>query len=248
MYTLESRVRYSEVSRDGTLDLSAVINYMQDCSTFQSESLGLGVNHMREQNRVWLMNAWQLQIERLPELSEQITVGTWSYGFKSMYGYRNFVMDDAEGHHLVKANSIWVFYDWKNKRPVKVPEEEVRAYGSEPRLEMEYADRKIAVPEGGTALEPFPVRRYQIDTNGHVNNGQYIRMAQECVPGTGKVDMLRAEYRKSAVYGDVIYPILAETEDGYVVSLKDRDGAVFAVVALQMRERCAVSEMENTKI
>lgn len=233
MYTWESRVRYSEISEEGTLALGSVINYMQDCSTFQSESLGLGVEYLKEHKRVWLMNSWQLQIERLPELAEQITIGTWSYGFKSMYGYRNFVIDDVKGNHLVKANSIWVFYDLEHKRPLKVTEEEVRGYGSKPRLEMDYAERKIAVPEGGMAAESFPVRKYQIDTNGHVNNGQYVRMAQECLPRSLRVAMLRAEYRKSAVYGDIIYPMVAETEDGYVVSLNDSEGKAFAVVAFQ---------------
>lgn len=234
-YTFESRVRYSEISEEGTLALGSVINYMQDCSTFQSESLGLGVEYLKEQKRVWLMNAWQLQIERLPGLGEQITVGTWSYGFKSMYGYRNFVLDDERGNHLVKANSVWVFYDLEKKRPLKVTEEEAHGYGSEPKLEMNYAERKIIIPGNGVSMASFPVRRYQIDTNGHVNNGQYVRMAQECMPEPFETGMLRAEYRKSAVYGDIICPVVAETENGCVVSLNDSEGNVFAVVEFQRK-------------
>lgn len=235
MFTFESRVRYSEISEEGTLALGSVINYMQDCSTFQSESLGMGVEYLREHNRVWLMNSWQLQIERLPVLGERIAIGTWAYGFKSMYGYRNFVIDDAKGNHLVKANSVWVFYDLEKKRPIKVTEEEVRGYGGEPKLEMDYAERKIVMPEGGRMMESFPVRKYQIDTNGHVNNGQYIRMAQEYMPQAFETAGLRAEYRKSAVYGDIIYPVAAMTEDGCVVALNDKDGKAFAVVAFQRK-------------
>ena len=36
MYSFDSRVRYSEVDEDRKLSLTGVINYMQDCSTFQS--------------------------------------------------------------------------------------------------------------------------------------------------------------------------------------------------------------------
>lgn len=233
MYSFDSRVRYSEISEAGALSLSSVINYMQDCSTFQSESLGLGIEYLKKKRRIWLMNSWQLEILRLPALGEEIRIGTWAYDFKSMYGYRNFVIDDKNGGHLVKANSIWVFYDLEKGRPVKVLEEDISGYGSEPRLDMEYAERKIAVPEGGIQKEPFPVRRYQIDTNGHVNNGQYIRMAQECVPPQLSVRALRAEYRKSAVYGDIIYPTSVRTDRGYVVSLNDGDGKAFAVISLE---------------
>ena len=41
MYSFDSRVRYSEVDEDRKLSLTGVINYMQDCSTFQSEDLNM---------------------------------------------------------------------------------------------------------------------------------------------------------------------------------------------------------------
>ena len=42
MYTFDSRVRYSEIDHTGNMTLPALINYFQDCSTFQSEDIGLG--------------------------------------------------------------------------------------------------------------------------------------------------------------------------------------------------------------
>ena len=36
MYTFDSRVRYSETDEEGRLTVTGIINYMQDCSTFQS--------------------------------------------------------------------------------------------------------------------------------------------------------------------------------------------------------------------
>ncbi len=231
MYTFDSRVRYSEIDESGTLALSSVINYMQDCSTFQSEDLGLGVEYLKEHRLVWLLNSWQLQIERLPVLAERITIGTWAHGFKGIYGYRNFAIYDSQKRYLVKANSIWVFYDWEKNRPVRITEEMESSYGREPSLEMDYAERKIIVPEGGIAENPFPIRKHQIDTNGHVNNGQYILMAQEYMPQMLSIRTLRAEYRKSAVYGDRIHPVVVSTEKGGVISLNDKEGKPYAVVA-----------------
>ena len=51
--------------------------------------------------------------------------------------------------------------------------------------------------------EPFPVRRYHIDTNEHVNNCQYVQMAMEMLPGDINVRQLRVDYKKSAVLGDM---------------------------------------------
>ena len=46
MYTFDSRIRYSETDETGALSLLGVINYLQDCSTFQSEDIGLGVEYL----------------------------------------------------------------------------------------------------------------------------------------------------------------------------------------------------------
>ena len=36
MYTFDGRVRYSEVGEDGLLTMQSLLDYFQDCSTFQS--------------------------------------------------------------------------------------------------------------------------------------------------------------------------------------------------------------------
>ena len=48
MYEFDSRVRYSEVDHHGTMTVPALINYFQDCSTFQSEDLGIGTTVLKE--------------------------------------------------------------------------------------------------------------------------------------------------------------------------------------------------------
>ena len=44
---------------------------------------------------------------------------------------------------------------------------------------MDYAPRKIKIPEIMESYDPFPVVRANIDTNKHVNNGQYVLMSEE---------------------------------------------------------------------
>ena len=76
-YSFDSCVRFSEVGEDQKLTLGSVINYFQDCSTFQSESLGAGVEFLRKQHRVWVSSSWQVVIERYPALCEKIRITTW---------------------------------------------------------------------------------------------------------------------------------------------------------------------------
>ena len=44
MYYFDDRVRYSECDENGDLSLVAMMNYLQDCSTFHSESLDVGLD------------------------------------------------------------------------------------------------------------------------------------------------------------------------------------------------------------
>ena len=89
-YTFDSKVRFSEVDHTGRITLPGIINYFQDCSTFQSESIGLGVDYFAKHNRAWILTYWQVVIEEYPRLAQEINIATWATEFKSMLGNRNF--------------------------------------------------------------------------------------------------------------------------------------------------------------
>ena len=180
MYQFKSRVRYSETGVDARLSLMGIMNYMQDCSTFQSEDCGVGLAYLEEKNRAWLLSSWQIQILRRPALGEEITVCTWPYEIKGIYGLRNFTLMDGTGEYLVKANSCWFLLDTEAGKPVRVTREDVDAYGDEePKLSMDYAPRKIRLPEHMEEAGRLVIMKHQIDTNHHVNNAQYVDMAVE---------------------------------------------------------------------
>lgn len=247
MYSINSRVRYSETDSNGKLSPEALLNYFQDCSTFHSEDIGLGLAWLLENKRVWLMTAWQIIIKRCPALGERIIVGTAPYEFRAVLGCRNFWLTTEAGEQLAYANSIWTLLDTETGRPTKASAEIIQGYGLSERLPMDYAPRKIELSGPGRALPPIEVRHHQLDTNNHMNNNQYIRIALECaavfgdstdgweknLTGAGGLHQLRAEYRKSAVLGDTIYPVLiAGTELTMVISLQDKAGAPFCNVEL----------------
>ena len=48
-YSFESRVRFSEIGEDGCLTLPGVLDYFQDCCTFESEQTGVGMEVLKEQ-------------------------------------------------------------------------------------------------------------------------------------------------------------------------------------------------------
>lgn len=240
-YQFESRVRYSEVGEDRRLTLPGVINYFQDCSTFQSEELGVGLDALEEKGRAWILAYWDIILNRLPRLGERIRVQTWPYSFNGFAGERNFRILDERGETLAYAASLWIYLNVKTGHPERVDQEILEAYPMEERLPMEKLSRKIRVPSKSCRLEGFPVIKSHLDTNHHVNNGQYISMAQEYLPQDFQVKQIRVEYKKSAVLHDLIVPLVYKEEGSCTVSLCSEEEKPYAVVEFksggQDRER-----------
>lgn len=237
MYTFDSRIRYSETDCEGKLSMASLLDYFQDASTFQSEDLGVGLFYMKQIGRVWVLSSWQIVVDRYPALGESVTVGTVPYDFKKFFGYRNFAMFDKNGERIAVANTMWTLLDVQTGKPVPAPEDMVALYGMGEKMEMEYAPRKIEIPQGGRNEEPIVVKKHHLDTNQHVNNGQYVAMAMSFLPEDFVIGQLRAEYKKQAFLEDILYPYVVEEEAGYVVNLTDADGKTYVSVEFLRKEK-----------
>jgi acyl-ACP thioesterase len=227
MYQFQSKIRYSELDSHGELTMLALLNYFQDCSIFHSEDLNLGVEYLKERHLVWVLSSWQIVIKRFPGLCENVTIGTAPYEFKGFIGYRNFWMLDENGAEIAVANSIWSLLDTESGKPVRVDKELAESYGIESKRDMEYAERHIRFTGDGKPQEPIIVMEHHLDTNLHVNNGQYVQIAMDYLPEDFQIRQLRAEYKMQAVLGTKMYPVLFDEQDKIGISLQNEEGAVY---------------------
>ncbi len=217
MYTFESRVRYSEVDKDGYLSIEKMIDYLQDCSTFQSEDAGVGVSFLFPKGLMWVLNTWHVEIYKYPKLCDYITIGTMPYDFKTFIGYRNFFMKDESGEIILKANTMWTHLDVNTGKPVRPTEEQLKAYTPEPKLDMEYLPRKIDIPDELEAVEPVIIKTHHLDTNLHVNNGQYIKIARDAAKMSERIKRLRVEYKRQVFLNETVTPYIGRNDGGAVV-------------------------------
>ncbi len=229
-YLMESRVRYSEAGEDFALTLPGILNYFQDCCTFQADSIHQGQRDILKRNRLWVTSSWQIDVFRYPMVGEFITVETLPYSLKGFFGLRNFVMKTAEGEKLAVANSVWTYLNAETFAPERVCEEDIAGYVLDQKLEMEYAPRKIAIPESVEGQEPFAVQKQHLDSNHHVNNGQYVLIAEDYLPEGFFVERMRAEYKHQALLGDMVYPQVHTEEHKVIVSLNSKEEKPFAVI------------------
>lgn len=240
MYSFDSRIRYSETDSNAILTLDALIDYFQDCSTFHTQDGPATMEYLKERGIAWVLNSWQIEIKRFPRLCEEVTIGTIPYMLRGPVGLRNFFMKTIDGEMLAMANSVWTLFDFNKGLPSRVTPEIIEAYPLGEKLDMNYEDRKITIPEGESYNgDEIVIRKHHLDTNNHVNNGQYVRMALDSIgQESGRIVSMRAEYKKQALLGDVLYPVVIKNniEDNkvYTVSLQDSEGAGVCTVQFKI--------------
>lgn len=237
-YSFVSPVRFSEVDQDAVLAVPSLVNYFQDAASLQSEALGIGTRTLADRGQGWLLLSWQIVIDHLPRIAQKVKTTTWGYQFRHMMALRNFTMTGEDGEPFAHANSQWMLFDFREMKPVFVPEEDQRLYDPEPRLDMNYVSGKIRPPKGAQpeVRDPFRVDVHHLDTNHHVNNGRYIQMAMAAAADVepGRVSQLRAEYRSQALLGDEITPVVYRAGEVAMISLEDGEGKSYCTVELTL--------------
>ena len=241
-YSFESPVRFSEVDENAVMTIPALVDYFQDAASLQAEALGIGTAYLAAQKRGWLLLSWQIVIDRLPGIAEQVCSTTWGYSFRHMLANRNFTLTGGNGELCAWANSQWMLFDFANRMPVTVPENERVLYDPEEKLEMEYVSEKIRPIEGVVPErhESFHVDMHHLDTNHHVNNGQYIKMAMSMVPDVKQIRQMRAQYLRQALLGDEISPVVYRKDRTVMISLNSSEGEPYCLVELTIRDEKTV--------
>ena len=68
-----------------------------------------------------------------------------------------------------------------------------------------------------------------------MNNAQYVHFAVMYLPAGAEIEELRVEYKKQAVLGDHIKPVIYRTaDDVLLLSMNGEDGKPYAVVEMKL--------------
>ena len=223
-YSFTSRIRYSETDKNTRLTFPAMMDYFQDTSTFHGEDNGLPLTMLYSKNLAWVLSGWQVRIFKTVGLNDIATFTTWAYSFRGSIGLRNYTLTDQNGTLCALADTQYVLMDIEKQLPERIPAFLADGYTIEPDSHMDtHMSRKIHIIIEAAALEPFKVREDMIDTNTHVNNSQYIKTAMSFLPRDMQFNCFRAEYKKQARLGNILYPFLSKEDNGMQIKFYDEN-------------------------
>ena len=181
IFTYEYTTRYTDVGSDNKLTLKALVATLQQAAISHSEEAGSGVSTIDQTHLAWLLLDWKVQVISYPNSNETLTVKTWPRVFDKLYSYRDFEVFDKDNNLIAVAASKWFAIDTESKKIRKLTPEITAAYG-EPVTKCVFENafqEKLKVPEDLKLNFNYEIQRRDIDTNGHVNNLNYIDFALE---------------------------------------------------------------------
>lgn len=233
-YEYKTRIGFSKVDSDRKMTLAALIDEFQDCGGFHGEDCGYSNKGLADMGLAWILSSWQIVIRKMPDLSEWVRLATYPYKYKHFMANRYFLLESESGEEYVRADSVWILMDMKDYKPVRITEDMADAYGgkdgnSDIFRGFDFGGRKINKEGQFEKRDPILVAPYMIDTNHHVNNQQYVKIAQCYLPEEMEWNSFRAEYTKQARLGDHLNPEICVMQDKCQIALLDDAGEQYFI-------------------
>lgn len=203
----EYEIYYFQINRKQEATPVSILQYLEDVAIAHSEAVGLGVEQLLAQKTGWVLNHWLLKMQQYPRQGEKISIETWASDFERFYGRRKFRLSDSQGRYLGEADSLWVFLNLEKRRPIRIPDHFVSAYGLVQSGKEEDFQELSKLTDVQRSMQ-FKVRQSDIDTNGHVNNTRYVDWMLEGIQEDflqhHKVAELEVIYKKETKYGAAV--------------------------------------------
>ncbi|MDW7667220.1 MAG: thioesterase [Bacillota bacterium] len=186
-----------------------LIGLFQEIATVQSDELKLGQKYMSNEDLLWVLIKYDIEINRMPKYPEKIRLETYAMYTRKFYIYRKFEVYDEKNKLISSAYSAWSLVNKKTMSLQKIPSELMLAYGCSENTKDEKANFEgLKTVKNPDLSREFSIRYTDIDRNHHVNNTNYISWAVNTVPKDIVIDYnlekISIIYRKEGKYGEEV--------------------------------------------
>lgn len=161
----------------GRLKPSAILWFAQEIAGEHCIQLGTDWDTLQKKNLFWALIRTKVEITRLPQLGETVTVHTWPMPQTRTAYPRCTVGYDAAGQECFRVIALWVLMDTQTRAMVLPGKCQIQVdgilQGTEPELPR-------ALPAaGGQQLRSRTVTDRELDKNLHMNNTRYLDWVME---------------------------------------------------------------------
>ncbi|RXJ86613.1 acyl-[acyl-carrier-protein] thioesterase [Arcobacter sp. CECT 8985] len=205
----EFELRFFEMNRLGEASPIAMLTLLQEAAAEHCDYAGHNLLSLMSENTGWVLLSGVMQMERYPLYKEKIIIRTWISKYYAVRGVRENIIYDKDYNIIGRARGLWLFYDIKRRRPIKIHPDFLEKWSSYESIPLNHSiTNKIKPLNFFEYQKEFRVNMYDTDTNKHVNNLRYLQWLIESIPdeilNNYYLYFIDGRFISEAQYGDVI--------------------------------------------
>lgn len=198
--------------------------------------MGWSYDFLREKNLFWALSRLHLEIDKMPDWNDTVTIKSAPQKPDLFYAPRDFLVYDAEGEILIRAMSYWIIIDLDTRRPTP-PETFFSGYEfPTDKILFAHKPKKLRKPKNSDVINNHKILYSDIDQNKHVNNSRYVEFIMDGFPPKfwqkNKIKSMLINYSKEAVYGEELS--ILSNKEGKLLNLTITGGDGYEKILSQI--------------
>ncbi|MDO5047966.1 MAG: thioesterase [Anaerococcus sp.] len=172
----------------------------------------------------WIVYRRDIDLLDPINLGDEIEITTIPTHMNKFYAYREFFVK-RRNTLVAKARAQFMLIDIRRLRPIKIPKDLEKAYGRE---EVTIMGEDISYDKDLAYKGEIYVRRADLDTNNHVNNGVYFDYIKDLTGLDDKdIAYINITYRNEIRNKKKIYSYMKKDRKVIDFALEDEDGKIY---------------------
>ena len=231
-------LRYFEMNKFGEASPTTILTLLEETAADHCYSIDYGLYDLIDQNIGWVLVSGVMNMERYPTYKKKIKIRTWLSSYSAVRGIRENIIYDEHDNIIGTAKGLWIFFDVKRRRPVKIFDEIKESWSSDKEECINYnVVKKIAAIDSAKYFKDFKVNQFDVDMNEHVSNLRYLQWSLESVPDevidNYYLHSLEGRFTGEAHYGDIIRSMTENDryENSFVHTIKAQNNDQVCVTA-----------------
>ncbi len=183
-FSLSIKVRSYEVDEAGLIGPGTLLRYLEHLATQASKARGFDHMWYEVQGSAWVVRTMALSIRALPALGQEVEMATWLSTFRRVQAFREYaIWRPATGQLIARAQARWAYVDRERGQILRIPDVLVNTFGvlghAMPYMKQLGATSNVQPPDH--ARYSLRARRYEMDSQLHVNNCVYVDWLDEAL-------------------------------------------------------------------
>lgn len=211
----------------GSLKVSALLKFMQECSTVQLENSEISQKNLLDNGKSYLLTRLNMSVYKPVCAYDEIEVSTWPCESRGL-SFTRCYQARRDGNIVADVITVWSIYDFARGRLCRVSDFEFDIE-TEDALELD-SPARIHIPSelNLTLAGERAVVYSDLDSNGHINNTNYPDIICDFIPDMNKkrVIMMSISYVSEALYGETLKVYTTNSDGQYYIRTLRPDGAV----------------------